>query len=64
MEMGKIISKDYPSFFFELARIMNESILTQKETVLCDMPELLLRMKIGANYSLSELQDMFNAVMN
>jgi len=28
------------------------------------MPEILLRMKIGANHSLVELQDVFNAVMN
>ena len=29
-----------------------------------DMPELLLRMKIGASYSLDELNKIFNSILN
>ena len=30
---------------------------------MCDMPELLMRMQIANNYSLKEMQDMFNQIM-
>lgn len=41
-----------------------ESIISDTETVLCDMPEILNRWQIGANHSLDELIDIFNAVMD
>ena len=31
--------------------------------MLCDMPEILMRMKISSLYSLSEMQEMFNQIM-
>lgn len=34
------------------------------ETVLIDMPEILLRMKIGNDYTLPELKKVFNKVCN
>jgi hypothetical protein len=52
---GKVISTNYPSIFFELGRILIESVMNNKSTVLFDMPELLLRMKIGSSYSLKEM---------
>lgn len=39
-------------------------MVSNQPTVLCDMPELLLRMHIGEKYSLKEMQDMFNLLMN
>lgn len=41
-----------------------ESIISDTETVLCDMPEILNRWQIGANHSLDELRDIFNAVIS
>lgn len=32
-------------------------------TVMCDMPEILMRMKISSLYSLKEMQEMFNQIM-
>jgi hypothetical protein len=64
IENGKVISSNHPSIFPELQRILAESLMSQKDILLCDMPELLLRMKIGANNSLKDMQDMFNAIMN
>ncbi len=58
------MSTNHPSIFPELERILVETVMSQREAVLFDMPELLLRMKIGANNSLKDLQDMFNAIMN
>jgi hypothetical protein len=54
-ETGRVTSNTHTTIFPELQRIVIESVLAQRETILCDMPELLLRMKIGANYSLKEL---------
>ena len=61
---GKVISNNHPTIFPELERILVETILSQREAVLFDMPEILLRMKIAANTPLKDLQDMFNAIMN
>jgi hypothetical protein len=41
-----------------------DSILLGIRTVLIDMPEVLLRMKIASEYSLKELQTVFNTVAN
>jgi hypothetical protein len=43
-EKGMTISSKHPSIFYELNRVLVESVVNNKETVLCDMPELLMRM--------------------
>lgn len=57
-------SSNYPSIFYELNRILIESIINNQDTLLCDMPELLLRMQIATEYSLEEMQEMFNETMS
>ena len=39
-------------------------MLVDQPTVLIDMPEILLRMKIGNDYTLDELKGIFNKVCN
>lgn len=60
LEKGLLASKLNPSVFYELNRIQIEALATNNLTVLCDMPEVLNRMKISSLYSLSEMQEMFN----
>ena len=43
---------------------MHYAILSQTNIALIDMPELLLRMKIVNDYSLTEIQQIFNYVLN
>ena len=50
------MSNNHPSIYPELERIMVEAVFSNREAVLFDMPELLLRMKIGVNNSLKDLQ--------
>lgn len=52
------------SLFFELNRILLESVINQFPTVLLDMPEQLMRMKISSDYSLKQMQEIFNDIMN
>ena len=63
LDKGLISSKMHPSIYYELNRIETESIITSSPTVLCDMPEILMRMKIASIYSLTEMQEIFNQVM-
>ncbi len=60
LEKGLLASKLHPSIFYELNRIQIEAVMTNNLTVLCDMPEILNRMKISSLYSLSDMQEMFN----
>ena len=41
-----------------------QALLTNIDIALVDMPEVLLRMKVAHSHSLSDLQDMFNFIMN
>lgn len=40
------------------------SLIAGYETVFIEMPEILLRMKIGNDYTLPELKNVFNKVCN
>ena len=64
LENGKLFSETHPSIFFELNRIIIESLISGTPTVLCDKSEILTRMHLGEKYSLKELQDIFNSIMN
>jgi len=52
LEKGLVSSKMHPSLYYELNRIQIESLATNNMTVMCDMPEILMRMKISSLYSL------------
>lgn len=39
-------------------------LVSNKDFVLIDMPELMLRMKIGSLYSLDQLKEIFNDILN
>jgi hypothetical protein len=38
-----LTSEKHPAYFYELNRLLVESIISDTETVLCDMPEILNR---------------------
>jgi hypothetical protein len=38
-----VLSQTHPTPYFELNRLLMESIISDTETVLCDMPEILNR---------------------
>jgi len=50
--------------FFELNSVLEQLLISQQEFVMIDMPEILLRMRIGNMYSLAELNQIFNEVLN
>jgi len=52
------------SIYPEINEVLHDAILSQRDILLCDMPELMLRMKIGSQYSLSDLKEIFNVVLN
>ena len=52
------------SQFHEINHLVQECLAAGIPTVLIDMPEILLRMKIGKERSLAELEDIFNHVAN
>ena len=59
-----VISNDKPSMFYELNNLLIEAISVGVPVVMVDMPEVLLRMKIGNDLTLKELEDIFNTVVN
>ena len=58
------MSENYKSMYLELNQLLLEAVSCHHEVVLCDMPDLLLRMKIAATYSLQELEAIFNEILN
>ena len=50
-----IFTNETTSRFLEIADIALLSLVTEMDIVLVDMPEILLRMKVGHNHSLAEL---------
>ena len=52
------------SQFYEINHLVQECLAAGLPTVLIDMPEILLRMKIGKERSLAELEAIFNNVAN
>lgn len=52
------------SRFLEVNEILIQGLMTNIDIALIDMPELLLRMKVAHTYSLAELQEILNFVMN
>lgn len=59
-----VISKTHPSIFYELNNFMVEAISLGVPVVMVDMPEVLYRMKIANDYTLKELEGMFNTIAN
>lgn len=59
-----LLSAKYKSIFYEINNTLCEALLSRIPVVLADMPELLLRMKLGSQFSLQELKEIFNVVMN
>lgn len=64
LEMGLVSSKSAPNLFLDLNQILTESIVSDLPTVLCDMPELLLRWQLAERHSLDEFKEIFNSIMN
>ncbi len=53
------------SNFYELENsLLTDILLSKKEFVLIDMPEVMLRMKVGSMFSLDQLKDIFNDILN
>jgi hypothetical protein len=53
------------SNFYELENsILTDILLSKKDFVLIDMPEVMLRMKVASMYSLDQLKDIFNDILN
>jgi hypothetical protein len=50
--------------FFELNSVVEQLLASQQDFVMIDMPEILLRMRIGNMYTLTELNQIFNEVLN
>ena len=48
----------------ELNHIMLQAIMNEVPIAMIDMPEILLRMKVVTDYSLEEIQKIFNHVLN
>ena len=59
-----IVSEENISKHEELNHLMLQAILTNRPIALIDMPDILLRMKVVANHSLQEIQQIFNFVLN
>ena len=57
-------TKQSMSRYLEVNEVLMQSMLTQTDVALIDMPELLLRMKIGNELTLEDLQDILNTVLN
>lgn len=62
--MESIFTNQSPSKYFQLNDIVLYLLLLGQDVTLIDMPELLLRMKIGSMYSLDELNKIFNSILN
>lgn len=60
----RLLSKTFPSQFYELNNFLIEATMQDQVVVPIDMPEVLLRMKIGYDLTLSDLEDIFNSVCN
>lgn len=41
-----------------------EALAAKKDLLLCDMPELMLRMKVASLFSLDQLKEIFNDILN
>jgi hypothetical protein len=63
-EKGVLNSNLHPAMFSEMNRLLMESVISNKETVLCDMPEVLSRWQIANKYSIDEFVDIFNTIMS
>ena len=59
-----VMSESEQSQFHEVNHLLIQSLEYGAQTVLIDMPEILLRMKIGNEYTLPELEAVFNRVAN
>ena len=59
-----VMSDQEQSQFHEVNHFLYQSLAVGAPVVLIDMPEILLRMKIGSEYTLAELEAVFNRVAN
>jgi hypothetical protein len=51
--------------FYDLSNsVLFEALVSKKDLVLIDMPELMLRMKVASMFSLEQLRDIFNDILN
>ena len=60
----KVFTDENQSRHFEINQIICQALMSQTDVALIDMPELLLRMHVVANHSLTEIQQMFNFILN
>ena len=44
--------------------VLFELLAAKKDFVMIDMPELMLRMKVASMYTLDQLKDIFNDILN
>lgn len=59
-----LVLSDESSQFHDLNVLLIEALEAGVPTFMVDMPEILLRMKIGNEHSLKDLEKMFNKVCN
>ena len=60
--ISTLVLSDEPSQFHDLNVLLIEALEAGVPTVMVDMPEILLRMKIANELSLKDLENMFNKV--
>jgi len=60
--ISTLVLSDEPSQFHDLNVLLIEALEAGVPTVMVDMPEILLRMKIANEFSLKDLENMFNKV--
>lgn len=60
----RVFNKGMISPSFEINNIIVESIVNGFTTVPIGMPEVLLRLKLGNELSLDQLEDIFNTICN
>ena len=59
-----VLSENFNSNFPKLNSIVIQALVAGQDVALIDIPEILLRMKIAANHTLEELNDIFNQILN
>ena len=67
MELGSktIHSGESRCNFFELENtVLFEMLLGKREFVMIDMPEVMFRMKVASLYTLEQLKEIFNDLLN
>ena len=60
--ISTLVLSDEPSQFHDLNVLLIEALEAGIPTVMVDMPEILLRMKIANEYTLKDLEKIFNKV--